>query len=172
MMPGLLNTVESALLLLMAWRLFHLHNLLAHYWRWVLHLGPRLIIKTGFQGMGIPVIKITRSWDGPISIMGIPVLVRRHPYVQTAPTLIKCAHSYVLFCLLWLYPLIIDIFCLSLLGLIRWLHGNRMIASVPVKLPWRIWVKLPNYKPLKTQQRVNRVHAQFLWCITICGAPI
>ena len=27
-------------------------------------------------------------------------------------------------------------------GLLRWHWGNRMIALVPVKQPWRIWVKL------------------------------
>ena len=32
---------------------------------------------------GISIIKIRRSWDRPILIMGIPLVVRRHPYIET-----------------------------------------------------------------------------------------
>ena len=35
--------------------------------------------------MGIPMLKIRRSWDRLIFNMGIPVLVWRHLYIETAP---------------------------------------------------------------------------------------
>ena len=35
--------------------------------------------------MGIPMLKIRRSWDCLIFNMGIPILVRRHLYIETAP---------------------------------------------------------------------------------------
>ena len=47
--------------------------------------GSRLNIKTVFPGMGIPMLKITRSRDRPIFNMGIPLLVRRHLYIETVP---------------------------------------------------------------------------------------
>ena len=42
--------------------------------------GTRLNFKTIFPGMGIPVIKITRSWDCLFFIMLIRTLVKRHRY--------------------------------------------------------------------------------------------
>ena len=47
--------------------------------------GPRLNIKTVSPGMGIPMLQIRRSWDRLIFNMGIPILVRRHLYTETAP---------------------------------------------------------------------------------------
>ena len=47
--------------------------------------GPCLIINTVFPGMGIPMLKIRRSRDRLIFNMGIPILVRRHLYIETAP---------------------------------------------------------------------------------------
>ena len=47
--------------------------------------GPRLNIKTIFPGMGIPMFKIRWSRDHLIFNMGIPILVRRHLYIETAP---------------------------------------------------------------------------------------
>ena len=47
--------------------------------------GPPLNIKTIFPGLGIPMLKIRRSWDHLIFNMGIPILVRRHLYIETAP---------------------------------------------------------------------------------------
>ena len=44
--------------------------------------GPRVNIKTTFPGMGIPMLKITRSWDRLIFNMGIPILVRWHLYIE------------------------------------------------------------------------------------------
>ena len=46
--------------------------------------GSRLNIKTVFSGMMIPMLKIRRSWDRLIFNMGIPILVRRHLYIETA----------------------------------------------------------------------------------------
>ena len=44
--------------------------------------GPPLIIKTGFPGMGILMLKIRRS--RLVFNMGIPLLVGRHLYIETA----------------------------------------------------------------------------------------
>ena len=38
-----------------------------------------------FPGMGIPMLKIRRSRDDLVFKMGIPILVRRHLYIETAP---------------------------------------------------------------------------------------
>ena len=38
--------------------------------------GPHFNIKTIIPGLGIPIIKIRQSWDHPILIMCIPVVVR------------------------------------------------------------------------------------------------
>ena len=46
--------------------------------------GPRFKIKTVFPGMGIPMIKIRPSRDCIIFNMTIPMLVRRHLYIETA----------------------------------------------------------------------------------------
>ena len=48
-------------------------------------LGPVSIIRPSFPGMGIPMLKIIRSRDRLIFNMGIPILVRRHLYIETAP---------------------------------------------------------------------------------------
>ena len=37
--------------------------------------------------------------------------------------------------------------------LLRWHWGNRMIALVPVKQPWRIWVKLIAIRPQQSKAR-------------------
>ena len=47
--------------------------------------GPRLNIKTIFSRYVIPMLKIRRSWGRRIFNMGIPMLVRRHRYFETAP---------------------------------------------------------------------------------------
>ena len=46
---------------------------------------PYLNIKTVFPCIGIPMLKIRRSQDRLIFNMGIPILVRRHLYIETAP---------------------------------------------------------------------------------------
>ena len=47
--------------------------------------GPCFNIKTVFPRYGIPILKIRRSRDRLIFNMGIPILVRRHIYIETAP---------------------------------------------------------------------------------------
>ena len=47
--------------------------------------GPRINIETVFPGMGFPMLKIRRSRNRLIFNMGIPMLVRRHLYIGTAP---------------------------------------------------------------------------------------
>ena len=49
--------------------------------------GPCLNIKTVFPGVGIPMLKIRRSWDRLIFNMGNPIPVRRHIfYMEMAPS--------------------------------------------------------------------------------------
>ena len=58
--------------------------------------------------MGIPMLKIRRMWDRLILSMGIPILVRRHLYIETPPDSYKYTHlSKTLKCawLLWYTPL-------------------------------------------------------------------
>ena len=47
--------------------------------------GSHLNIKTVFPGMGIPMLKIRRSWYRLIFNMGIPILVRRHLDIEMPP---------------------------------------------------------------------------------------
>ena len=50
-----------------------------------LHLlvsSPYLNIKAVFTDMGIVMIKIRRTWDRLIFIMGIPILVKQHLYIE------------------------------------------------------------------------------------------
>ena len=47
--------------------------------------GLRFNIKTVFPRYRIPMLKIRWSWDRLIFNMGIPILVRRHLYIETAP---------------------------------------------------------------------------------------
>ena len=49
------------------------------------YLSPVSIWRPSFPGMGIPVLKIRRSRDRLIFNMGIPILVRRQLYIETAP---------------------------------------------------------------------------------------
>ena len=50
--------------------------------------GPRLNIKTVFPGKGIPMLKIRRSRDRLIFNMGIPIMVRRHLYIEMGPRVV------------------------------------------------------------------------------------
>ena len=52
---------------------------------WIRNLGP-VFLKTVFPRYGIPMLKIRRSRDRLIFNMGIPILVRRHIYNETAPS--------------------------------------------------------------------------------------
>ena len=69
--------------------LCHLSNIdgreTAHANRLVVRLGPYFNIKIVFTGRGIPMLKIRRSWDHHIFIMGIPILIGRQIYIETAP---------------------------------------------------------------------------------------
>ena len=47
--------------------------------------GPVSISKTSFPGMGIPMLKIRRSYDRLIFNMGIPILIRRHLNIEMSP---------------------------------------------------------------------------------------
>ena len=50
--------------------------------------GPRLNIEIVFKGMVIPKLMIKRSWHRLIYNMGIPILLRRHLYIETTPWLL------------------------------------------------------------------------------------
>ena len=50
--------------------------------------GLRLNIKTVFPGMRIPMLKTRRSRDRLIFNIGIPILARRHLYIETPPLLL------------------------------------------------------------------------------------
>ena len=45
---------------------------------------PHFNIKTVFPDIGIPILKIRWSGDHPVFMMGIPTLVRRRLYIETA----------------------------------------------------------------------------------------
>ena len=47
--------------------------------------GPCFNIKKVSLGIGNSIIKVWRSWDRLICTMGIPLLVRWHLYIETAP---------------------------------------------------------------------------------------
>ena len=58
--------------------------------------GPHLNVKTVFQGMMISIIKIRRSWDGLIFIMGISILIIWHLYIDTDPrSCVVCLHPHL-----------------------------------------------------------------------------
>ena len=62
-------------------------------------IWPRLNINTVFPRYGIPILKIRRSRDRLIFIMGIPMLVRQHLYIEAAPGLLLALSGRV--CNLW-----------------------------------------------------------------------
>ena len=45
--------------------------------------------------------------------------------------------------------------CFTGTGAIKW--GNQMIAPVPVKQPWKIWVKISSSSHNKTQENTHKV---------------
>ena len=63
------------------------HRLICKDWRSVINVtwqsGPHLNIKTIFSGTWNSIIKIRQSWDHVIFIIGIPILLRWHPYIGT-----------------------------------------------------------------------------------------
>ena len=61
-----------------------------HFW-----LSSVTIYRPSFPGMGIPMLKIRRSPDRLIFNMGIPLLVRWHLYIETAPWVMANAHHIV-----------------------------------------------------------------------------
>ena len=52
----------------------------------ILESRARLNTKTVFPCIGISIVKIKRSWDRLIFITGIPIPVRRHLKIDTAPS--------------------------------------------------------------------------------------
>ena len=52
---------------------------------WWLPIPPCHNKRLSFPGIGIPMLKTRRSRDRLIYNMGIPLLVRRHLYIETAP---------------------------------------------------------------------------------------
>ena len=64
---------------------FNIKTSLQVQWFPLWRSGPRLNIKNVFPGVGISIIKIRRSWDRLILIMGIPILVRWHLYTGMGP---------------------------------------------------------------------------------------
>ena len=49
--------------------------------------------KDRFSGVGIPMLKIRRSLDRLIFNKGIPILVRRHLYIEMGPSLLEYCHT-------------------------------------------------------------------------------
>ena len=66
---------------------------------------PGFVLYKDSPPMGISIMKIRRSSDRLIFIMGIPILVRRHLYIET--TQVDCTHerdcNAKLWCFLWCY---------------------------------------------------------------------
>ena len=54
-------------------------------WRRACHPGPRLNIKMVFRSMGSPIMKLRRSSDRLIFIIGITKLVSWYLYIETPP---------------------------------------------------------------------------------------
>ena len=74
---------------------------ISYQWRYLLQKqpGPHLNIKSVFLGIGTPSIKIRRSSDHLIFIMGIYILVRCHIYIELTPrigiwNIIRCFENY------------------------------------------------------------------------------
>ena len=63
--------------------------------------GPRLNITTVSPDtcIGIPMLRIRQSWDRLIFNMGIPILVRQHLYIETAPWFLETTQQYGMYCL-------------------------------------------------------------------------
>ena len=49
--------------------------------------GPRLNIKTVFSGIRISIIKKRRSWHSFTFIMSVPILIKRHLYIEKSTIL-------------------------------------------------------------------------------------
>ena len=61
------------------------------YFQYIFAVFPRIFnsrlyfnIKTVFPSIGIPIIKVRWLWDSLVSVVGIPILVRRHVYIEMA----------------------------------------------------------------------------------------
>ena len=63
------------------------HTLCFHWF--ILFPGGHFIIKTVIEGLWIPIMKIRRSHDRLIFIMGIPILLRQHLYIEAPCCLVK-----------------------------------------------------------------------------------
>ena len=74
-------------------------------------------------------------------------------YIHMAFFLFYWLHKYVFAFMRFVYP--------YFSGLLHWHWGNLMIAPVPVKQPWRIWIKLINTK--------LQFKKMFEWCTHLMG---
>ena len=54
-------------------------------------------------------------------------------------------------------------------GLLHWHWGNRMIAPVPVKQPWRIWVKIGCYQTRTKLTKVGGSGMYSMYTICLCN---
>ena len=53
---------------------------------------PEPHLKTIYPGIGISILKVRRPCDKPFFIMGIPVLVSHHFYIETASCRVNSGH--------------------------------------------------------------------------------
>ena len=75
-------------------------------WRWTywkvggMPQGTRFKIKAIFPGIDIPAVKMSWSWDCLMFKVGIPILVRQHPYSErpSGPFLLTFPCRYRMFC--------------------------------------------------------------------------
>ena len=125
--------------------------------------GACLYIKTVFHGMGISTIKMRRSSDPLIFIMGIPILVRRHLYIETAPGRVPTS----ICCIFFLSELMIHFYCQI---------SNRcwcnfaVMTSVNVNVIWRIY-QLQNYEYpscKKSSGGLTQMTEEFTFAFGIC----
>ena len=84
----------------------YLHNGISYTGKtslyWIRTLGHVSIWRPSFPGMVIPMVKKRQSWARLIFSMGIPILVRRHLYIETAPWLfMNSAHPSATYMCQW-----------------------------------------------------------------------
>ena len=94
--------------------------------------GPCLNIKTIFPRIGIPMLKIRRSWDRLIFNMGIPIQVRRHHY--TAMFKIRWSQDRLIFNM-WI-PILVRRHHYTAMLKIRW-SQDHLIFNMGIPIPVR-----------------------------------
>ena len=90
-------------------------------------------------------MNITRDFQGPQWKMSFEPRGWEQMVHTTRVTLFSCEIQYVrimymVSILLCVVVVWFRLFCPCLSGFLHWHWGNHMIAPVPVKQPWRIWV--------------------------------